>query len=45
MLEFVDVGLGCKSGYDEVIYGVPLYGRHIIELQFLGEQLQRSYTM
>jgi hypothetical protein len=33
MLGFVDVGFGCESGYDEVSYGVPLYGRHII----LGE--------
>jgi hypothetical protein len=41
----VDVGLGCESGYDEVSYGLPLYGRHIIELEFLGEQLQRSCTM
>jgi hypothetical protein len=23
MLEFVDVGLGYESGYDEVSYGVP----------------------
>jgi hypothetical protein len=38
MLGFVDVRLGCESGYDEVSYGVLLNGRHIIELQFLGEQ-------
>jgi hypothetical protein len=35
----VDVGLGCESGYDEVSYGVTLYGRHIIELQSLGEHI------
>jgi hypothetical protein len=33
MLDFVDVGLGCESGYEEESNGVPLYGRHIIELQ------------
>ena len=31
MLESVDVGLGCESGYDEVSYGVPLYGIAILE--------------
>jgi hypothetical protein len=41
MLEFVDVGLGCESGYDEISYGVPLYGRHIVELQFLGEHTKK----
>jgi hypothetical protein len=34
MLDFVDVGLGCESGYEEDSY----MGFHFIELQFLGEQ-------
>jgi hypothetical protein len=41
MLEFVDVGLGCESGYGEVSYGVPLYSRLIMELQFLGEHTKK----
>jgi hypothetical protein len=45
MLDFVDVGLEYESGYEDVSYGIPLNGRHIIELQFLREQLQRSCTM
>jgi hypothetical protein len=35
------VQLRWESGYEEGSYGVPLYGRHINVLQFLGEQLQR----
>jgi hypothetical protein len=41
MLGFVDFGLGCESGYGEVSYGVPLYSRHIMELQFLAEHTKK----